>query len=100
MLSALSRGLGGNKCHEADSDLLCPDPGPWGQAPDLADDSLDLEINLCLSDPRRIKRSKKPFVSDTERIWNFMYAYFLCLQLSTFCIMHRYSVFWSDQLEL
>ena len=56
-------GLGGNKCHNADSDLLCRDLGPRGQAPDQADDSADLEIHLCLSDPRRIKRRDKPFLA-------------------------------------
>ena len=78
MLSALSRGLGGNKCHEADSDLLCPDPGPWGQAPDQANDSADLEIHLCLSDPRRIKRRKKPFLT--------LKGYgTLCMHISSVC---------------
>ena len=45
MLSALSWGLGGIKYHEPDTDLLCRDLGPRGQAPDLADDSADLEEN-------------------------------------------------------
>ena len=92
----LARVVGGNKsqaglcvthdkCHEADSDLLCRDPGPWEQAPDQVDDRADLEILLCLSDPRRIKRRKKPFLTLKG------YGTYVCIFLMsavTFCIMH------------
>mgnify|MGYP006863684661 CR=1 FL=1 len=38
-------------------------------------------ILFCLSTPRRTKWREKLFLALNERICNFVYAYFLCLQL-------------------